>query len=197
MSQRKTIRLLCALLVVLAAASAALGGLAFGGYEQAGEWQKRAKNLENALAAAQTSLSAQQARYQEKSAEADALRASAELSAQLQSEIALSQQELSSALSENERQKSLAAAYEERSGALSVENADLQEMIVRLQEQAVLDRAEIDRLGALLTEREESLAGVQALYKEATSALISLQARADESAGEIDICQTCGGAEHH
>lgn len=189
MSQRKTIRFLSVLVILFASAAATLGGIAVGCYEQLGVWKQRSANMKSALASAQASLEAAESRYLEKSAEAETLRAAAELSAQLQSEVALTQTELQGVMDESARQTSLAAAHEERSAALSAANEELQATVERLQAQAALDRAEIERLGAALTESEEELAGTTALYKEATDALHHARSVRSETQTELEQLQ--------
>lgn len=185
MSGRRGFRALAGLLALLCAAAALLVGVAYGLFEEKQALTQRAARLESELQSTQAALLEEQTLYNQLSVEADALRESAARSEALQQEVALAIQDREAAESAAKLQTSLAAAHSERSSALSDENALLQVQIERLQEQAQADRAEIDRLGALLTKCEEELAGAQALYIETAQALQESRERSDEESEEL------------
>lgn len=185
MSGRRGFRALAGLLALLCAAVALLGGVAYGLFEEKEALTQRTARLESKLQSAQAALLEEQTLYNQLSVEADALRESAARSEALQQEVALAIQDREAAESAAKLQTSLAAAHSERSSALSDENALLQAQIERLQEQAQANRAEIDLLGALLTECEEEFAGVQALYAETAQALQESRERNDEESEEL------------
>lgn len=180
------IRLPAVLLAAFAAASVALGAATAVCLGNIGHWKDRAASLEAALSASQAAAAQAEAILAQRSAEADALRSAAELSAQLQSEVALSRQEMIAFQGEAERQTSLANAHAERAEALSAENERLHRTLGQMRLQRQEDRAEIERLGGLLTECEETLAGTEVLYKEASLSLSRARSRAAEDKAEIE-----------
>lgn len=177
----RSVRAAFALAAAFAVCSALLGGFLWSGVDRLDAAQRRAAELEGALAQAQGEVEAVRGENERLAREAQELRAGEEERKKLESEIALNREEMHSLEGELQRRASLCEAQEERSGALAEENRSLRQTVERLDAQAKRDRAQIEELGALLTTAEEELAGKEAIYKEAAAQLESMRGRLESS----------------
>lgn len=186
MSKRKTVRALALLLSLAAAVCALMGGAAYGLYAEKSVLVQEQARLERTLADTSQALARQKSLYAEKEEQARSLLDQANRSAELEEALDSALLEQAAAESAAKLQTSLAQARLERAGELSDENEALRADIDRLLAQAAQEHAEIDRLGALLTEREEALAGAQALYQETVAALAEARQRSADEGAELE-----------